>query len=113
MDNENQINRSVLLVMAFEVEGLCTGLRQTVPNGLAPAATTLSIMNKLLALFSEKSDGGVLDNLPALTDETSPVDCLIVAEILRSTLMAFLTPDELDERDRTFGFASAQKDSDL
>ena len=113
MDNENQINRSALLVMAFEVEGLCTGLRQTVPNGLEPSATTLSIMNKLLALFSEKADGVVLDNLPALTEETSPVDCLIVAEILRSTLMAFLTSDELDERDRTFGFASAQKESDL
>jgi len=113
MDNENQINRSALLVMAFEVEGLCTGLRQTVPNGLEPSATTLSIMNKLLALFSEKADGVVLDNLPALTEETSPVDCLIVAEILRSTLMAFLTSDELDERDRTFGFASAQKDSEL
>jgi hypothetical protein len=112
MDNENKINRSALLVMAFEVEGLCTGLRQTVPNGLAPSATTLSIMNKLLATFSEKSNGGVLDNLPALTEHTSPVDCLIVAEILRSTLMAFLTPDELDERDRTFGFASPRKDSD-
>lgn len=113
MDNEDQINRSALLVMAFEVEGLCTGLRQTVPNGLEPSNTTLSLMNKLLAMFSEKSDGGVLDNLPALTEDTSPVDCLIVAEILRSTLMAFLTPDELDERDRTFGFASAQKDSEL
>jgi hypothetical protein len=112
VDHEEQINRSVLLVMAFEVEGLCTGLRQTVPNGLPPSTTTLAIMNKLLALFSEKSDGGVLDNLPALTEETSPVDCLIVAEILRSTLMAFLTPDELDDRDRTFGFASATRDSD-
>ena len=113
MDNENQINRSALLVMAFEVEGLCTGLRQTVPNGLEPSATTRSIMNKLLAQFSEKAEGVVLDNLPALTQDTSPVDCLIVAEILRSTLMAFLTSDELDERDRTFGFASTQKDSDL
>ena len=110
MDNENK--RSVLLVMAFEVEGLCTGLRQTVPNGLAPSATTLSIINKLLALFSEKAEGGVLDNLPALTPETTPVDILIVAEILRSTLMAFLTPDELNERDRKFGFTSAQEDSD-
>ncbi len=109
MDNENKINRSVLLVMAFEVEGLCTGLRQTVPNGLAPSATTLSIINKLLALFSEKAEGGVLDNLPALTPETTPVDILIVAEILRSTLMAFLTPDELNERDRKFGFTSDQE----
>lgn len=113
MDNENKINRSAVLMMAFEVEGLCTGLRQTVPNGLSPSMTTLSLLNKLLAQFSEKADGVVLDDIPPLTEEISPVDCLVVAEILRSALMAFLTPDELDERDRTFGFASRREDSDL
>lgn len=106
-EKDEQIQRSVLLVMAFELEGLCAGLRATVPNGLAPAQTTVSIMNRMLTDFSEKSDGCILDDLPPLEENTSPVDLLIVAEILRSSLMAFLTPDERDERDRTFGFGAA------
>ena len=61
-------------------------------------------MNRLLADFSEKSDGCVLDDLPAMNENTSPVDMLIVAEILRSSLMAFLTPVERQERERLFGF---------
>lgn len=104
MDEEKQIQRPVLRVMAFELEGLCEGLRSTVPNGLQPASTTVDIMNRLLADFSEKSDGCVLDDLPAMDENTSPVDMLIVAEILRSSLMAFLTPIEREERERLFGF---------
>ena len=108
MSDDNQINRSSLLVMTFELEGLCTGLRCTVPNGLTPSHRTVAIMNRLLEEFSRKAEGCVLDELPKLDEETSPVDLLIIAEMLRSTLMSFLTPDERDARDRTFGFASAQ-----
>jgi len=111
MGEDNQINRSALLVMAFEVEGLCNGLRCTIPNGLPPSATTLAVMNRLLARFSEKAEGCVLDELPALDENTAPADLLIVAEMLRSTLMAFLTPDERNARDRTFGFASVPHES--
>ncbi len=108
MTDDKQINRSSLLVMTFELEGLCNGLRCTVPNGLAPSATTITIMNRLLDEFSRKAEGCALDELPTLDENTAPVDLLIVAEMLRSTLMSFLTPDERDARDRTFGFASAQ-----
>ena len=111
MEEDKQINRSALLVMTFELEGLCNGLRCTVPNGLAPAATTVAIMNRLLEAFSRKAEGCVLDELPPLDENTTPVDLLIVAEMLRSTLMAFLTPDERDDRDRTFGFTSVPKAS--
>ncbi len=70
-------------------------------------------MNKLLEDFSEKSDGCVLDNLPKLDENTSPVDLLIVAKILHSSLLAFLTPDEHDTRDRIFGFAASQHERDM
>jgi hypothetical protein len=70
-------------------------------------------MNKLLEDFSEKSDGCVLDNLPKLDENTSPVDLLIVAEILHSSLLAFLTPSEHDTRDRIFGFGSGRDDQDM
>jgi len=108
MTEEGQINRSSLLVMAFELEGLCTGLRCTVPNGLTPSVRTIAIMNRLLREFSEKVEGCALDELPELTEDASPVDLLIIAEMLRSALMSFLTPDERDARDRTFGFGAAQ-----
>ena len=108
MADDKQINRSSLLVMTFELEGLCNGLRCTVPNGLAPSTTTIAIMNRLLDEFSRKADGCALDELPKLDEKTAPVDLLIVAEMLRSTLMSFLTPDERDARDRTFGFGSVQ-----
>jgi hypothetical protein len=111
MEEDKQINRSALLVMTFELEGLCNGLRCTIPNGLPPSTTTLAIMNRLLERFSEKAEGCVLDELPPLDENTAPADLLIVAEMLRSTLMAFLTPDERDDRDRTFGFTSVPKQS--
>ena len=113
MDENKQINRSALLVMTFELEGLCNGLRCTVPNGLAPSATTVAIMNRLLDAFSRKAEGCVLDELPKLDENTTAVDLLIIAEMLRSTLMAFLTPDERDDRHRTFGFAAVPREPPL
>ncbi|MEM1213612.1 MAG: hypothetical protein AAGI68_15090 [Planctomycetota bacterium] len=99
------INRTGLFIISFQLEGLCTGLRLTVPHGLSPTAGSIALLKKLHDDFASISTGRSLDDFPPIDDSLSPVDVLVIAETLRSTVASFLTPDEREERDKTFGFA--------
>jgi hypothetical protein len=42
--------------------------------------------------------------IPEVTDESSPADLLVTAELLRVSMIAFLTPEEAEEQRGFFGF---------
>jgi hypothetical protein len=46
--------------------------------------------------------GVAIDNVPNLTEQSSPVDALVVAEALYGIILCLLEPDERQEQ--TFGF---------
>jgi hypothetical protein len=100
---ERTIDRSGLFIISFQLEGVCTGLRATVPHGLAPGNDTVTILRKLLADFASISTGKMLKDLPDISETSNPVDILVFAETLRTSVLAFLTPDEISER-RSIGF---------
>jgi hypothetical protein len=99
------INRSGLFIISFQLEGLCTALRMVIPNGLEPKAGTTALLKKLHDDFESLSTGRSLKDFPPIDESLSPVDVLVVAEVLRLTVLSFLSPDELSEQKQTFGLS--------
>ena len=101
-----KIDRSNLLIIAFQLDGLCAALRQSVSCGLPPGPGTFESVQKLHAAFAAIHSGPSLDVLPKIESSSSPSDILTFAEILRATCGAFLSPDEVTEKHRAIGFTN-------
>jgi len=97
------IERGALFIISYQLEGLCMGLRSTVPHGLSPGKESVAILKKLTADFASISTGRVLKDLPTISESSSPVDILVMAETLRTSVLAFLSPEEVAEH-RKIGF---------
>jgi len=104
--DDRLITRGQLFIISYQLEGLCNGLRMTVPHGLAPGKETLAIIKKLQTEFASISSGSVLKNLPELSTDSGAVDILVFAETLRTSVLAFLSPEEISEHQKTIGFHS-------
>jgi hypothetical protein len=101
------IDRSGLFVLAAQLEGLCIALRHVVPTGLQPGKSSIDLLKKLYSDFASISTGSCIEGFPKPDDSLSPFDLLVIAETLRSTVMAFLTPEEAEEHGKTFGFSKS------
>src|SRR4051794_5577849 len=98
-----RIERSNLLIIAFQLDGLCAALRQSIASGLPPGPATFESLGKLRTAFSSIHSGPSLDVLPEIDANSSPSDILAFAEILRTTVGAFLSPDEIIDKQRAIG----------
>jgi hypothetical protein len=105
-DSNEHINRSGLFILSFQLEGLCAALRHTVPHGLPPGRATVALLRKLYDDLDALHTGRAIERFPSIDDALSPVDVLSIAEMLRSTVVAFLTPEEREERHLEFGFVT-------
>jgi len=54
--------------------------------------------------FLEGGDGPTIKLIPEMDTASTPSDLLAIAEVLRVTMLAFLTPEEADEQRGHFGF---------
>ena len=108
VDNQKKksICRSDLFILAAHSEGLCLALRQVVPTGLKPGKTLIALLKKLYKDFVSRTSGGPIENFPEVTDEISGFDALVIAESIHSMLLLFLTPEETEEYNESFGFRS-------
>ena len=97
-------HRTGLFLLSFQLEGLCTALRQVVPSGLPLGPETIAMARRLKLTFDGIASGPPVEGLPDIDETTAPVDVLMLIEVLRSTLLAFLSPEEIDERRTVFGF---------
>jgi hypothetical protein len=102
------ILRGGLFIISFQLDGLCTALRYAVPAGLEVGAGTIALLRKLHDDYASISSKRPLAGFPAVDKDLTAVDVLAVAETLRSTVLAFLTPDELEDRKQVMGFSPAR-----
>jgi hypothetical protein len=100
---DKPIERGGLFIISYQFEGLCNGLRLTVPHGLSPGKETVAILKKLVVDFSEMAKGRVVKDLPTISESANPVGILVMAETLRTSVLAFLSPEEVAEH-RRIGF---------
>lgn len=95
-----RIDHSDLLVLSCQLDGLCNALRQSVGSGLRPGPGTLKTLRTLRGAFLSMHGGVSLDLLPSIDTSADPSDVLTYAEILRSTVATFLSPDEIAVKHR-------------
>jgi len=93
-----RIDRSNLLTIAFQLDGVCTALRHSVGCGLKPGPGTLKALRTLRGAFASIYKEVPLDVLPSIDASADASDVLTYAEILRSTVATFLSPDEIAEK---------------
>ena len=98
-------HRTGLFILSFQLEGLCTTLRQVIPSGLPLGPETIAMAQRLKVTFDSIASGPSVEGLPDIDETTAPVDVLMLIEVLRSTLLAFLSHEEIEERRSVFGFA--------
>jgi hypothetical protein len=59
---------------------------------------------RLKLTFDRIASGAPVEGLPDIDEATAPADVLMLVEVPRSTLLAFLSPEEIDERRSVFRF---------
>jgi hypothetical protein len=98
------IHRSSVFMLAAQLQGLCLALRQVVPSGLKPGKVSIDLLKKLYNDFSSITTGQAAEGIPEITDSISGFDLLALTETLCSTIVAFLTPEETEDYNKSFGF---------
>ena len=104
-------HRSGLFILSFQLDGLATALRYTVPAGAPVGPETIKMAMRLKSAFERVTSGEPVENLPDVSIESAPSDVLMLVEILRASLLAFLSPDEAEERRDVLGFRASPDSS--
>jgi len=102
------LSKSNLLILAFQLDGVALALRHALSCGQPPSGDTIKTLQKFKDEFVAMHTGQSLNVLPSIDEITAPCDLLIFTEILRSTMAAFLSSEELIEKQRAIGFASSR-----
>jgi hypothetical protein len=76
----------------------------TSASSAAPASQALPIRLSAGVLRAASINGFRSGDLPTISEESSPVDVLVMAETLWTSVLAFLTPEEIAEHRKTIGF---------
>ncbi len=100
----NDTSRSNNFVASFQVEGLCQAIRALVLQGIDPGPAARQALRGLRDVFVAVGKGATIKLIPEVDDDSSPADLLVIAEVLRTTMIAFLTPEEAQEQRGHFGF---------
>jgi hypothetical protein len=105
MTDRGEINRSGLSIMSYQIEGLCTAFRLAVQSRAPIGPGSIAMLSRIFNEFKAAVQGTFLDGFPAIEENMQPVDALAVAETLRTTIIAFLSKDDLADHAKSFGFA--------
>jgi hypothetical protein len=96
--------RSNNFVASFQIEALCQSLRTLAANRLEPGSAARGVLRSLRDGFVKSGTGTTVQHIPDVGDECSLADLIVIAELLRVSMIAFLTPEEADEQRGYFGF---------
>jgi hypothetical protein len=95
---EAAAKRSVRFVTSFQVDALCGALRDLVLHGIEPGPATRRLLKSLRDDCVARTSGGPTQWIPEVSDDVGPADLYAIAQVVRATNMAFLTPEEMQER---------------
>ena len=99
--------RSIEFIAQFQVESICQSLRTMIHARVEPGQQTRRVLQSLRDELVARCTGKPSERIPQVTDDTSSSDLLMIAELVRATGIAFLTPEEIEER-RSIGFPTGE-----
>ena len=102
-------HRSNLFIASFQVEGLYNALRTTITVGGTPGKVAIRLLKSLRDSIVSVGSRLTVEHLPEITEDMTSHDVLAAAEVLRTTILAFLPPEEAEEQRGVFGFHSNLK----
>lgn len=95
--------RTDVFVLSFQLESLCDALRLIVQTGSTPGKDVRDAINNMRNYLIENMTGKTTSHIPAIAEDGNTADMLIVAELVRGSLLSMMSPDEIAERGK-FGF---------
>ncbi len=104
MNQNYRIKRSGNFLLYYQTEGLCQALRLAMQTRQEPGPTTIEFVKKMRECAQTIGTGEPFERLPENNDNSPITDLLVTAEVIRTTMLAFLTPEEMEEQKRSFGF---------
>ena len=107
--NKSTTTRSDEFLAYFQHEAMCSHTRSLVLHGIEPGPQARDIIRDLRDVFVARTVGRATNQIPAITEETSSVDLLAITEVVLATTIAFLTPEELEER-ASMGFHAIKEE---
>ncbi len=106
MTNAPAIARTDRFVLAAQLAAFCTGLRIAVQVQATHGKVGVALLRKFREDLVRIVQGSPAAGLPTIDDDVSTVDLLLIAEALRGTIGAFLSPEEVVEIHTTRSGAS-------
>lgn len=100
--------RSLEFVASFQMDAVCAVLRELVLHGIEPGPATRAVLKSLRDEFVNRTSGSVIDRIPEVSDDVGISDLYAIAELVRATNTAFLTPEEVQERS-AMGFQAGRQ----
>jgi len=101
--------RSAEFLASFQLDALCRTLEVLVLNGIEPGPQARGLLKSLRDEFRARSTGRSAERIPDISDATCAADLLVIAEVVRATDIAFLTPEEIEDR-AAMGFPVPSRD---
>jgi hypothetical protein len=101
------LSRSGRFILYFQADGVCNALRLAVQVCQTPGPETVALLQAMAEDARLIGEGNAFDRLPSITEDTSAVDMLVAAEVIRTSMQCFLSPEEVEEQRRVIGFGAA------
>jgi hypothetical protein len=96
--NKKSYTRSHEFVRSYQLDALCETLRFCIASQAPLSPACRHVLKMLRDDFVATGQGRVIEYIPDVPEDAELPDLLFVAEFLRATVVAFLSPEELDER---------------
>ncbi len=103
--DKDAVYRSERFVLSYQLDGICQALRLIVQAREKPGAKTLQLLTKLRSEVGRNVAGQALKDVPDFDASTTLPELVAIAEFLRATMLAFLSPEETKERSGGMGFS--------
>jgi len=104
-EGEQIINRRGIFIISLQLEGLCQSLRLLSQINAPVSPEIVIISQKLFNDFKQiLVSGKTILGLPEPSETMSIHGLLTLAEVLRTSVLSFLSPDEMDDIGKTVRF---------
>lgn len=108
-DIDKKIKRTNLFITTSQFQGLVQGLTNCAATQSQTGDVTVKLFLKLYKDFIDSVSGRCVADMPTPTGEECVADLIVYANVMHSTLLSFLSPDEVEQQlqQRSIGFSQA------
>jgi len=104
MSKQMARHRTGLFILSIQLDRFCEVLREIVLRDLPLGPATISLAQRFKGRFESVTSGPAVEGIPDIDETLSGIDVLMIVEVLNATLLAFLSPEDVENRREFLGF---------